>query len=189
MKFNKEEIKILNSIGIPADEREYSTEELFSFLDVKELEDYKDLHNSIRENAHHAGKKNLPKKIVKEYVSKKDIKECPICRGYLKLHEDYNGREYYNCDQCTYISYIVKTENVTKLKVGDYVRLKGFKNEGKIVEVLNDSECMVEWDDVKMMRELVCGTLYFEFLEKIERGEANPTHLKATKMIELEKID
>jgi len=75
------------------------------------------------------------------------------------------------------------------LEVGDYVRIKGFKNEGKIVEILNDNECMVEWNDVKMMENLVCGTLYFEFLEKIDRGEANPTHLKAIKMIELEKID
>ena len=48
---------------------------------------------------------------------------------------------------------------------------------------------MVEWDDVKFMENLVCATMYFEFLEKIDRGEATPTHLKAAKMIELEKID
>jgi len=74
------------------------------------------------------------------------------------------------------------------LKVKDKVKLKGYKNEGKIVEIINNNECIVEFDDIKAMKKLLCGTMFFDFLKKVEKGEAKPTHIEKRNIDELEKI-
>ncbi len=40
-----------------------------------------------------------------------------------------------------------------------------------------------------MMERLLCGTMFLEFLEQIEKGETKPTHIEKRKIDELEKID
>ena len=111
MKFSKEEIDFLNQKGIPIDEREYSTDEIFRLEGFVEsdLKLSKEMHwfvfgppTSIR-FATPEQRKNWPKVIKKE-----DIKECPLCKNNLEILND-NKYQYYNCTnlECNYKSYII----------------------------------------------------------------------------------
>lgn len=76
----------------------------------------------------------------------------------------------------------------TCFKLNDKVKLKGYKNEGRIVEIIDSDYCMVEFNDIKVMKDLVCTTLYFEYLEDVKSGKISATHVAKKRIDELEKI-
>lgn len=114
MKFEIKEIEKFNEIGIPIDNRIYSTKEVFflnSFVKCSS-----DLHfkmhffvygppTSIRW-ATQEQRKMWPSEIKKE-----DIVDCPICKGKLEIKND-GKYEYYKClsEKCDYLSYIINRE-------------------------------------------------------------------------------
>jgi len=191
MIFKDNEIEELNRIEIYVDKREYSTDELWAIINKNDKNRInKDLYNKIWYEIYGppCSVRWMPKEVRPKNIKKEDITECPRCKGKLKIMKDNKMEEYYKCENCRYASYIIKIETKDAFKVNDKVKLKGYKNEGKIVEIINNNECMVEFDDIKAMQALLCGTMFFEFLEKIEKGEAKPTHVEKRNISELEKV-
>lgn len=117
MIFENNEIEELKKLNIYVDNREYSTDEVYKLLDfVKFGSDlyYKMWYfvfgppTSIRW-ATPEQRKMWPPEIKKE-----DIVECPRCNGKLKILKDEDGKEYYKCETCKYVSYIIQAEKKNK---------------------------------------------------------------------------
>ena len=49
-------------------------------------------------------------------IKKEDIVECPRCNGKLKIMQDENKEEYYKCQNCRYVSYIIQSKRKNTLK-------------------------------------------------------------------------
>lgn len=191
MFFNSIEIEELKELEIYVDKREYSTGELWVILyKVGKDKINEELYNKIKHEIYGPPivTKWTSKNLIPKYIKKENVKTCPQCNDELQIIKDMENEELYKCKKCKYSSYIIKNEIEEKLKLNDTVRLKGYRNEGKIVEIINDNEYMVEFDDAKIMRELVCSTMYSEFLDKIEKGECTPTHIEKRNIDELLKV-
>ena len=111
MKFSKEDIDYFNKKGIPIDNREYSTDEIFRLLD------FVDFHSELRDNMWYfvfgpptSIRWATPeqRKLWPPEIKKEDISCCPNCNSKLIILSD-NKYEYYACtnEKCKYKSYII----------------------------------------------------------------------------------
>ena len=118
MIFNDSEIEELKRINIYVDKREYATDELWAIIKTNKKIN-KELYDKIWYNvfgpptsirwATPEQRKMWPPEIKKD-----DIVECPRCKGKLRIMKDDNGEEYYKCEICKYVSYIIHVEEKEK---------------------------------------------------------------------------